>query len=139
MSVHCDKFICYSIDIEDEFFKLDEDSREKWLEDFKGKNTEEFDKINYAPYYGAKSSLRNKVVVLYDGMSGTYCKLIYVIEYEREADEENSDTIVDCINELLIKVEAPNEIKQKLKRVYKAMFGVETEKCVKTEYIVHWN
>lgn len=141
MSVNCDKFIGYSIDILEEWSKLDSSIQEKWSKDIKQENKEEFDKAGFTPYYSEQSSLKDTVTILYDGMSGQYCKLVYVIDYEAYAEEENNENIVNTINNLLLHSPVPFSIKKNIKKIYKSIFNKDLNKTsdIKPEYIIHWH
>lgn len=74
-------------------------------------------------------------------MSGEYCKLIYILKYEYKAIEDDSYEIQKAINKLLKDVQAPFDVKQQIKRLYKAIFNRELERTsdIKAEYLVHWH
>ena len=141
MSVYCDKFVCYSIDIMNEWESLTEKQQDFWSSNWSNNQIEEHEKINFIPYYNKIGALTNKITILYDGMSGEYCKLIYVVDYERDANEEDCDNIVKSINSLLNESPVPFSIKQNMKEVYKAIFGKDLNmtSSIKATYLVHWH
>ena len=134
MGVYCDKVIGYSLDITEEWNKLSEDVKDKWLE-------ENNSKLNYISYYDRNESLKDYVTVIYDGMNGDYCKIVYVICYSKNAEEENDDELVDCINSLLKESPVPFSVKQDIRNVYKELLGRDLSRTsdIKPNYIVHWH
>lgn len=73
-------------------------------------------------------------------MSGEYTKLIYILDYCTDTSDDD-ESIVKTVNKQLENVEVPNEIRQKLREVYKEIFGIEyvTEFKVQMEYLIHWS
>ncbi|MBO5389412.1 MAG: hypothetical protein J6A59_15015 [Lachnospiraceae bacterium] len=134
MGVYCDKVIGYSLDITEEWDKLSEDVKDKWLE-------ENNSKLNYISYYDRNESLKDYVTVIYDGMNGDYCKIVYVICCSKNAEEENDDELVDCINSLLKESPVPFSVKQDIRNVYKELLGRDLSRTsdIKPNYIVHWH
>lgn len=137
MSVYCDKIIGYSLDITEEFNK-DKTNLRGWIEGDKDKE-DKFSSIKFEYYNNLTSD--NKVTMIYDGMSGGYCKLVYIIDFYKETEEENNDELIDSINNLLKDSPVPFSAKQTMKSIYRAIFGIDLNKTssIKAEYIVHWH
>lgn len=137
MSIYCDKIVGYSLDITEEFSKNVENSR-RWIEGDECKEYE-FSSLKFECYDNLTSN--NKVTMLYDGLSGKYCKLVYIIDFDKETEEEeNNDDLINSINNLLKDSPVPFSVKQTMKNIYRAIFGTDLNKTssIKPEYIVHW-
>lgn len=143
MSVYCDKVFGYVIDVSEEFEKSDRDLVDKWL-DYNENNKDLYNKLGFKAYwgFGQKPISSGDITLIYDGMSGQYCKLVLVKEYVYKSDcEEQDEEIVTSINEELSRLEVESEIKDKLYKAYVEIFG-ENENVkdnIKLEYLIHWH
>lgn len=133
MGVNVAKYIGYVVDIQKEWDKLLDEQQDIWS----CSTSKETD--TFKPYY-THGDFKDKITVIYDGMSGEYTKLIYVVDYCTDTSDED-ESIVKEVNKHLSSVEVPSEIRQKLREVYKEIFGVEhiTEFKVQMEYFIHWS
>lgn len=143
MSVYCDKVFGYAIDVSEEFEKADRDLIDKWL-DYDEKNKELYNKLGFKTYYGGwqKPISSGDIVLIYDGMSGEYCKLVLIKEYVYKSDcEEQDEEIVTSINEELQKIEIDTNIKGKLQLAYENIFNSDENIMdkIKLEYLIHWH
>jgi len=141
VSVYCDKFVCYSIDIMSDWESLTDEQKDFWLSNWSNAEIVKHKKINFIPYYNKIGALNNKVTIIYDGMNGDYCKLAYIIDYEKDANEEDCDTIVDSINTLLNDSPVPFSVKQSIKEAYKEIFekDLNMTSSIKATYLLHWH
>ena len=135
MSVYCDEIVGYSLDIQKEFIE-NKDELQHLLE----AKQDKFNEIGFENY-DSMNSLIDKVSILYDGMSGEYTKLIYILDYEKNTSEIESTHTIKTVNELLSTSAVPFSVKQKIKRVYKELFGKDLNKTssIIPEYIIHWH
>lgn len=133
MGVRVDKYLGYVVDIQKEWGELTIDYQDLYL------CNEEKRTDTFKPYY-AKGNCKDKITVLYDGMSGEYTKLLYVLDYCTDTSDED-ESIVKTVNKQLENVEVPSEIRQKLRNMYKEIFNVEhvTDFKVQLEYFIHWS
>lgn len=131
MGVRVDKYLGYVVNIQDEWNKLTEEERDLWLDT---KHTDTF-----KAYY-LSGDCKDKITVIYDGMSGQYTKLVYVVEYF-SATCDDDEKIVGVVNKYLGSAEVPNEIRQKLREVYKEIFSLDyvTDFKVQLQYFIHWS
>lgn len=133
MGVNVAKYIGYVVDIQKEWDKLLDEQQDIWSCST-SKETEVF-----KPYY-THGDFKGKITVIYDGMNGEYTKLIYVIDYCTDTSDED-ESLVREVSKHLSSVEVPSDIRQKLREVYKEIFGVQhiTEFKVQMEYFIHWS
>ena len=88
MSVTCDKFIGYSLDISREWDRLKETADDDMIDLWSGRFDENDDssrlnkEFSFVGFYGNRiyGGLKGKVTLLDDGMSGEFTKLFYNIE-----------------------------------------------------------
>lgn len=143
MGVAVDTYIGYSVDIYDKFNNYSKVLMDKWLEDFKSSNKMEFDKLNFTPLYNTGYKIKDKVSLIYDGMSGTYCKLMYVLAYDYNTGDDISEDVIKSINSLLKESKIPEYVEENIKRVYSAIFSEElntdNNNKISAEYLLHWH
>ena len=151
MGSYCDKIVGYMIDVTEEFKRLDSESREKLLDTcliFKNK----FGEVEYKGYHTDDTPSNGDLTLIYDGMSGTYAKLVIIKEIIYDSDfEEHDDEIVVCINKELSKIEIKDSIKDKFEIAYESIFGAPNNMIdkikldyairekIRLEYLVHWH
>lgn len=133
MSTYCDKIIGYSIDILNEWESLDDNIKDNWESAI---NNE----LEFTGYDNSKH-INNRLTIIYDGMDGCYCKLFFVVDSDIRGGVDDDEDIVRSINELLSISTVPFDVKQKIKRVYKELFGKDLEMTskIKATYLVHWH
>lgn len=133
MGVRVDKYLGYVVDIQKEWDKLLDEQQDYWS------CSKEKESEIFKPYY-THGDFKGKITILYDGMSGEYTKLIYILDYCTDTSDDD-ESIVKTVSKQLENVEVPNEIRQKLREVYKEIFGIEyvTEFKVQMEYLIHWS
>ena len=119
MSIRCERYIGYSLDISKEIEVLCAEERENILFE----NTE----------------ISENIQVIYDGLSGEYCKLFYIIAKDTENfyDENEVDK---NINKMLKTVSVDMEVKHEMRQAYKKIFGKDLEHAslIKAEYLLHY-
>lgn len=133
MGVRVDKYLGYVVDIQKEWDKLLDEQQDYWS------CSKEKESEIFKPYY-THGDFKGKITILYDGMSGEYTKLIYVLDCCADTCDDDED-IVKTVNKQLENVEVPNEIRQKLRNMYKEIFNIEhiTDFKVQLEYFIHWS
>lgn len=133
MGIRCDKIVGYSLDIMEEWESLKDAKKDKLLE----MNNSE---LGYVGYY-SKDNMKDKVTIIYDGLDGNYCKLIYVMEINTNGYDEDCVKVNKCINSLLETATVSFSVKQKIKQVYKELFGVDLNRTsrIHAEYITHFH
>lgn len=133
MGVRVDKYLGYVVDIQKEWDKLLDEQQDYWS------CSKEKESEIFKPYY-THGDFKGKITILYDGMSGEYIKLIYILDYCTDTSDDD-ESIVKTVNKQLENAEVPNEIKQKLRNMYKEIFNVEhiTDFKVQLEYFIHWS
>lgn len=143
MSVYCDKIVGYTLDVTKDFENANRESIDKWL-DYCENNKDLYSKLSFKTYwgFGQKQISSGDITLIYDGMSGQYCKLVLIEEYVYKSDcEEQDDGIVVAINEKLNQVEIDSNIKEKLQLAYESIFGNNENIIdkIKLEYFIHWH
>jgi len=134
MSVYCDKYVGYALDIQEDWDKLSEDTKDKWLDN-------DNEALNYKGYYSSKKDINSTIMIIPDGMNGDYVKLMCVIKCETNTYEEDCDELVDVINEMLSSGEVPFSVQKHMREVYKAVFKKDLNRAsdIKPYYLVHWH
>ena len=142
MSTRCDKIVGYTYDITKEYNEIKKSNRDefdnKWLS---GEETVLNCGVTFKPYWNKKDKDNGKLMILYEGMNGSYCKLVFINEVEYDAFYEDDTNIVNAINKLLkTRASVPFEVKQVIREGYRQIFGKELERTseIKPEYIVYW-
>lgn len=133
MGVSCDRIVGFSLDINKEWEGVSEVGHEKL-------HNTVMDELNYVGYNSGQD-VKFKITLLYDGMNGEYCKLVYVNSISKDGYENDSEEIIAGINEMLSTAEVPYSVIKHIKRVYKTFFNKELSmtSSIKPEYIVHWH
>lgn len=124
MGVYAHNFHGYSMDVTEEYRKVKEDYYHIFDldEPDKEKTYNNLIKIGVKPYWMNNGSfVKGDITLLYDGMSGKYAKLIYIINEENYANNEYEEEFVlkDKINDMSAKL--------KLREVYKNLFNESDE------------
>lgn len=119
MSIRCERYIGYSLDIMKDIDTLSEEQKEQWLYE--------------------STRVNDNIIVLYDGLSGEYCKLFYIIAVDRESFYNDNEVDAN-INELLKIVSVNMEVKHEMRQAYKTIFGKELEHAslIRAEYVLHY-
>lgn len=151
MSIKSTAFFGYSVDIEEEMKELAEKYRRALLydefDDMEESEAEEYKKnmqsLGMVPYWDYSHRDKNDhFLLIYDGMSGEYTKLSFVIKWVPEADIYDDDAVklFDDISQYLNKINVPEEIKQKYTEIYKFLFNKEldTDK-IHLETFIHYS
>lgn len=131
MSIRCERYIGYSLDIIDEINNLSEEQREQWL---------------YGPYSvyslltnSKTEEINDNILVVYDGLNGSYCKLFYVVSKDTETFYDSCE-VDEKINDMLKLITVDMEIKHHMRQAYKTIFGKELEHAslIRAEYLMHY-
>lgn len=130
MGINVNKYIGYSIDVLDEYSQLDDNIRDNW-------NSGYSEELKFKGYYSRQGSLKGYITLLYDGMSGDYCKLMYVEDYTVDCSDDDSD-MIDTINAKISNTVVPDDIQKILKDVYRYITRKELSKDIKLEYLIHY-
>lgn len=126
MGVYLDKYFGYMLDVTEEYDKLcDENDDDILFENFISCNFDKLNKdlqeLNFVPYYSVSRKHRqNDITMIYDGMCGEYCKLIFINQFERYCNDESD---VNMENKFLKTIAVPDDIRGKLTKVYEIIFG----------------
>ena len=107
MSVSSEMYIGYTVNLKADLTSKDFD----FYEDFTTKYKE------YDQYEGD-----GKVLLIVDGMSGTYARLIFIDEHFQDSWSEEKDYIV------LRNSPVPEEVYNELNKPYKFMYGKDLDK-----------
>ena len=132
MGMRCDKIVGYGIDIQEPWEELREELQDKWMD-------ADMENLNFKGYNIYKGE-NDTLTIIYDGLSGEYCKLMYITAYEKNSYEE--ETNIDTgINKILSTAEVPFSVKQKVKELYKEIFKKDLNRTslIKALYLVHWH
>lgn len=141
MSVYCDKILGYMIDITEEFNSLSSDLQDKWIS-YNEEIEEQYKKLNFIPYYSDITPSSGEMIIINDGMSGNYTKLVLIIDYIYKSEsEEHDEDLVNSINRELAKLKINKAIKEKFEEAYNIIFGLNKNKCdsIKVKYLIHWH
>ena len=131
MSIRCERYIGYSLDIDKEIDAMSSEERESLL---------------YGTYSvlnlinnSEGSYIHEKIKVIYDGISGQYCKLFYIISKDEESFYDECE-VDKKINTMLKLVSVDMEVKGEMRKAYKAIFGKDLEHAslIKAEYLLHY-
>lgn len=133
MSISCNKFVGYSMNIMKEIEDLDTETKNDIIYDLEKGN-----KYGLSLYWGSGKLKTGDIVILYDGLSGEYAKLLYVVAVSYDAYEDDTEYFTSSIQELLKKVEVPNDVRTSMLKVYYNIFGNIISKEIITDYIVHY-
>lgn len=117
MSVSSEQYIGYTVNLKTDLKSEDFD----FFEDFTTKHPE------YDYYKG-----NGKVLLIEDGMSGTYARLIYIDKHIANSWNDEEDYIV--LNNSIV----PDEIYTELNKPYKIMYGKDLDKNL-IEYALWWH
>lgn len=133
MGVRCDKIVGFSLDITDEWAGLNEVKKNKVLDI-------ELPDFGYVGF-NINADIKNKLTIIYDGISGEYCKLVYVLRDNREENSEELQEILDAINEVMKESPVSFSVTRKIKQFYRELFGYELNKSsrIHAEYINHFH
>lgn len=130
MGVNIYKYIGYTVDILDDYLKLDD----KTIDIIDKEYSED---LRFKGYYGRHGSLKGYITLLYDGMNGDYCKLIYVEDYIADCSDDDCD-LLDTINNKIKHTEIPDDIIMLLRNAYKHIAKKGLNKDIKPEYLIHY-
>jgi len=123
MGVYVDKYFGYFMDVTEEYNK----SKQLWDDYYDGKmDNPELIALKVVPYYSDIKQKEDDITLLYDGMCGEYSKLVLIKTVEKYSDDESEPN--ERANDMLKLVPIPPEIKERMEKVYKIVFG-ESQNC----------
>ena len=133
MGVRCDKIVGFSLDITEEWNGLSETKREKILDI----ELPDFEYVGFS----LRADIKNKLTIIYDGMNGDYCKLVYVLRDNRDECDDELPEILEAINEVMKESPVSFSVTRKIKQLYRELFGYELNKSsrIRAEYINHFH
>lgn len=122
MGVYLDKYFGYMLDVTDEF---NDELWNKYVDSSTSDLCENLKEINFIPYYSREKQKVNDITLVYDGIDGDYCKLIFIKQIDRYCDDEFD---VSVENEFLKTLPIPCDVRKKLTKVYEIIFGKPNKK-----------
>jgi hypothetical protein len=139
MGVDVDKYFGYVIDITEQTSKLksigEDDFWEKYMD---GENlSQELIDLGYVADSYPKYPTANDITLIYDGMSGNYCKLIYIVTVERDSYDYSETN--EELNKVLANVPVQDDIKEKMWEAYRLIFGDRLCPNIKAEQFSHFH
>jgi len=134
MSIRSDAFLGYSVDIDNKMKTLEGNIRDALLYDEINKITPEdlrnLHELNIISYWSVnKTSTTDKIMIVYDGMSGEYTKLFYIIDYRPDVGiyEQGAIDFFESVKTYLNKIETPDNVKKMLSNAYRFIFKEELD------------
>lgn len=139
MGVYTDKIVGYMVDVTEEYNQIRDDSIwDNYIDDSNEKELQkELIEAGFKCYYSNQKPTKDNIMLIYDGMSGKYAKLIYIKSIEYYSNDESDAN--DIINEALKTVPVPNEIKDRLEMVYSTIFNSNKKIEVYLQEFIHWH
>lgn len=131
MSIDCKRYVGYVMDVLDDLDFMSDENRDKFIY---GLNVS-VDKISFVSDNRAE---RGNITLIYDGLNGDYCKLMYVLACDGGYEDEEPH-VQDEINNLLSKLPVDTDIAMSMHKAYEYIFGRKTTRVIKPEYVIHYS
>ena len=130
MSVGCKRYVGYVMNVLDDLKFMSDENKDTFIY---GLNVS-VEKINFVSDSKAE---KGNITLLYDGLNGGYCKLMYVLACDGGYEEEEPH-VQSEINNLLSNLSVDANIITNLHKAYEHIFGRKTTRVVKPEYVIHY-
>ena len=141
MGMYLDKYVGYVIDIEEEIQEVVKDGRwdyffETYIID-DNPIPEDLKKLGLKTRYDEEGLGKGDAELLIDNVSGKFSYIIIIEQVERWADDYSVES--PLVLEAMAKQSVSNEISDRIKEIYKILFGKETDKNIYLTKVNHYH
>lgn len=141
MGMYLDKYVGYVMDIEEEIQEVVKDGRwDYFFETYVIDDNpipESLKKLGLKTRYDEEGLGKGDAELLIDNVSGKFSYIIIIEQVERWADDYSVES--PLVLEAMAKQPVSSEISDRIKEIYKILFGKETDKNIYLTKVNHYH
>lgn len=141
MGMYLDKYVGYVMDIEEEIQEVVKDGRwDYFFETYVIDDNpipESLKKLGLKTRYDEEGLEKGDAELLIDNVSGKFSYIIIIEQVERWADDYSVES--PLVLEAMAKQPVSSEISDRIKEIYKILFGKETDKSIYLTKVNHYH